>query len=247
MQNLRRTRRGTRSALETPVIHLFNVEDGRRATLVLTAHLGEVSYYQRLRRTIAEFEASVYFESVRSVDPSPAHWDEPYHRFLKSLREDIYAGIASLDIFAFQGDQLAPEPDWTNADVDCCALADALRDSQVPLLRYELAFAVLRRLIQRAEGGDEAARNILERALKWGLMAVSFIPVLSFVKLLPRTRAFYAVVNDWRSAEAVKIVDEAHRDFLLIYGAAHGETILQGLADRGFRETGRSWMTVFTT
>lgn len=34
---------------------------------------------------------------------------------------------------------------------------------------------------------------------------------------------------------------------MLIYGAAHGDTLLKGFARAGYRETGRVWRTVFTT
>ena len=88
---------------------------------------------------------------------------------------------------------------------------------------------------------------MLEKAIKWGLIAVSLTAVFNLVRLLPRTRALYQVIKDWRSAEAVKVVESAGRDFVLIYGAAHGETILRGLSDLGFGETSRKWLTVFTT
>ncbi|MEO6397194.1 MAG: hypothetical protein ABIP13_01885 [Tepidiformaceae bacterium] len=246
MQNLRRKRLAGKIALQTPVISLQNSRDGRRATLVLTAHLGDESYFQELRTAIARTEAPVYFESVRSLDSSAEHWREPYHRFLKSLREDLYAGIAGLGLLAFQGDHLAPEPGWTNADVDCCTLATKLRAAKVPLLRYEMAFGLLRQLISRAQRGDQAALRSLEKAIKWGLFAVSFAPLFNLVRLMPRTRSFYHVISDWRSEEAVKVVDGAGGDFVLIYGAAHGELILQGLARVGFGETSRRWLTVFT-
>ena len=246
MQNLRRKRIAGKTALQTPVISLRNPRDGRRATLVLTAHLGDESYFQELRTAVAHLQTQVYFESVRALDAEPEHWREPYHHFLKSLREDLYAGIASLGLMAFQGDRLAPEPGWANADVDCCALAAQLRAARVPLLRYEVAFGLLRQLIQQAQRGDRAARRTLERAIKWGLIAVSLTAVFNLVRLLPRTRSLYRVINDWRIAEAVKIVDGAGGDFVLIYGAAHGESILAGLADLGFHETSRKWLTVFT-
>ncbi len=246
MQNLRRKRIRGRTTLQTPIISLRNSRDGRQATLVLTAHLGDESYFRALQTAIAHTQRRVYFESVRSLDPSPEHWAEPYHHFLKSLREDLYNGIASLGLLAFQGDSLAPEPGWTNADVDCCALARELRRARVPLVRYEIAFGLLRQLIRQAQRGDKAALRTLERAIKWGLIAVSLTAVFNLVRLLPRTRSLYAVINDWRSAEAVKTVDAAGGDFVLIYGAAHGETILRGLADCGFRETTRDWLTVFT-
>jgi hypothetical protein len=244
MENLRRRRVAGKTALQTPIVSLKNSRDGRSAKLVLTAHLGEAAYFEKLNRAIAAAGAPVFYESVRPTSDDPHHWEEPYHRFLRSLREDLYHGIAGLGMLAFQGDCLAPEPGWVNADVDCCELAARLREAGVPLFRYEIAFGLLRQLIQRARHGDSAALKTLERAIKWGLIAVSVTAVFKLVQLLPRTRSLYAVINDWRSARAVEAVEKAGGDFLLIYGAAHGETLLQGLKEHGFRETGREWHTV---
>lgn len=246
MENLRRKRVSGKTALQTPVISLRKGRGERHATLILTAHLGDETYFQEVRRAVSAAGAPVFYESVRSLDSSPEHWQEPYHHFLKSLREDLYHGIASLGLMAFQGDCLAPEPGWTNADVDCCALAERLRAARVPLFRYEIAFGLLRQMIQQAARGDRTALKTLETAIKWGLIAVSVTAVFKFVQLLPRTRSLYRVINDWRSAHAVETVAKADGDFVLIYGAAHGETLLDGLKARGFRETGREWLTVFT-
>ena len=244
MDNLRRRRLGGRTALQTPVVSLAHAGDRRRAVIVLTAHLGDQSYYDNLRAVIERELGTVYFESVRSLDDREEHWREPYHSFLKNLREQLYAGIASVGPFAFQGDHLLPQRGWVNADVDCCALAAKLREARVALAPYNISLALLQRLIERAKRGDIGARMSLERAIKWGLLAISLPFVFEFANRLPRTRALYAVINDWRSAEAVASVLRTEDDFVLVYGAAHGDALLRGLAERGFREVRREWLTV---
>jgi hypothetical protein len=245
MKNLRRKRLGGKTALQTPIVFLENDSEQRRAALVLTAHLGDASYYQNLRKLIQEVRGSVYFEAVRSRDDSEEHWKEPYHQFLRRLREDIYNGIASVGPLVFQGDQLAPLPEWKNADVDCCELAAKLRDAGVSLAPYKLSFALLTRLIDSAKQGDVAARLALEKSLKWGLLAISLPMVFELARRVPRTSALYGVINDWRSERAVADVCPGDGDFVLIYGAAHGDSLLRGLEACGFREVGREWVTVF--
>jgi hypothetical protein len=212
---------------------------------VLTAHLGDASYYRELKAAIQQAGGTVYFESVRSVDDSEEHWREPYHNFLKTLREAIYAGIAGVGPLVFQGDHLLPEPGWLNADVDCCNLAAKLREARVQLAPYKMSFVLLEQLIRRAKRGDAAARMALERSIKWGLMAISLPFVFEIANRLPRTRTLYAVINDWRSAQAVAAVSLSQGDFVLVYGAAHGDQLLRGLAKHGFREVRREWLTVF--
>lgn len=245
MRNLRRQRLGGRTVLQTPIILLENQDDGRRAALVLTAHLGEPRYYQDLRALLEGRRGTIYFESVRSRDDAEAHGAEPYHRFLRTLREDIYTGLASVGPLVFQGQRLAPEPTWVNADVDCCELASRLRDERVPLAQHELSFAVLRRLIEKAAAGDGMARAVLTRSLKFGLVAVSLPFVFETASRLPKTNRLLRVINDWRSARAVACVASTPGDFTLIYGAAHGDGLLRGLSAQGFREVQREWLTVF--
>ena len=88
MENLRRKRVSGKTALQTPVISLRKGRGERHATLILTAHLGDETYFQEVRRAVSAAGAPVFYESVRSLDSSPEHWQEPYHHFLKSLRED---------------------------------------------------------------------------------------------------------------------------------------------------------------
>ncbi|MGH2607630.1 MAG: hypothetical protein ACRDHF_00960 [Tepidiformaceae bacterium] len=57
----------------------------------------------------------------------------------------------------------------------------------------------------------------------------------------------YRVLNDWRSERAVKtVLDSAAADFALVYGAAHGESLLHDLRKASYREVDREWHTVFT-
>jgi hypothetical protein len=56
------------------------------------------------------------------------------------------------------------------------------------------------------------------------------------------------VINDWRSKRAVEAVMAANTEgFVLIYGAAHGDTLMAELEAAGFREVRREWHTVFAT
>lgn len=247
MNYLRTRRKDGHFTLETPIVELID-DNGRRALVVLTAHLGTPAYFERLRRFIEAADADVFYESVRTNSTGPAHWDEPYHAFLRALRDELYEGIASLGELAFQGHHLAPAPTWRNADTDCCTLAARLRDEDVSLRRFNLALGAFRDLVARARDGDTSARDSLDCTIRWGLVAVSFSPVFGALRVLPSTRRLYRIINDWRSGLAVEIVlREATRDFVLIYGAAHGDTIVAALRAAGFHPRRRFWTPVFTT
>lgn len=248
MKNLRHRRIAGRTTLQTPAIWLHNSRTGRDGLLVLTAHLGEARYFERLQKLVEHEHVPVFYESVRARSTDEAHWREPYHRFLKTLREDLYEGISALGLLAFQTDHMKPDATWINADVDCCELADELRASDVSVGRYQMALGVLQSLVERAQGGDAGARATLVRTLKWGLIAVSITGVMQFVRFLPKSRRFHLVINDWRSKHAVETVAKANADdFVLVYGAAHGDSLMAGLEQAGFRELRREWFTVFTT
>lgn len=232
--------------LQTPVVELADARNGRRARLLLTAHLGEQRYFEQLRELALAEPGTVFYEGVIPVSSSDEHWSERYHSFLHRLREDVYAGIANLGLLAFQGEYLAPAADWIAADVTCCQLAERMRAGRVRLRRYELGLSALKHLIGQAEKGDPKARAGIERAIKWGLIAVSVTAVFRFLTVLPNTHAFNKVVNEWRSGEAVRIILAQHPEqFTLIYGAAHGDRIIEALEADGFREVGRRWLTVF--
>lgn len=248
MKNLRRHSEGGTTVLQTPVVELVDAHTGRRARLLLTAHLGDQRYFERLREIAESETGSIFYEGVIPVSSSAEHWDERYHSFLRHLREDVYAGIAKLGLLAFQGEYLAPAEGWIAADVTCCELAERMRVGRVRLRRYELGLAALKRLIGQAEKGDPRARAGIERAIKWGLIAISVTAVFRFLTALPNTHTFNKVVNEWRSGEAVRIVLAQHpRQFTLIYGAAHGDEIIRALEADGFREVNRRWLTVFAT
>ncbi len=84
-------------------------------------------------------------------------------------------------------------------------------------------------------------------ALQWGLLAASVTAMFTLLTWLPTTRTLYRVLNDWRSERAVKtVLDSAAADFALVYGAAHGESLLHDLRKAGYREVDREWHTVFT-
>ncbi|MEO9256451.1 MAG: hypothetical protein ABI305_13000 [Tepidiformaceae bacterium] len=248
MKNLRHRRVAGRTTLQTPAIWLHNPKTGRNGLLVLTAHLGETRYFERLQQLVEHEGVPVFYESVRARSTDEAHWREPYHRFLKTLREDLYEGISALGLLAFQTDHMKPDASWINADVDCCELADELRAREVSVGRYQMALGVLQSLVTRAKNGDEGARATLIRTLKWGLIAVSVTGVIEFVRFLPKSRRFHLVINDWRSKHAVNAVERANTDgFVLIYGAAHGDSLMAGFERAGFRELRREWHTVFAT
>lgn len=244
MNTLRRQRNGRKVSLQTPVIRLER-RDGRRGLLVLTAHLGEARYFDELA-VVLESHPDVFFEAVRPVDESTEHWADPHHRFLRDLRE-VYAGIASLGLLQYQGQDLAPAESWVNADVTCCQLAAKLRDENVSLWRQEAAMGALREIVSRAQQGDERAGRAIVLALQWGLLAASVTAIFNLLSWLPTTRALYRVLNDWRSEQAVRqVLDSGAPDFALIYGAAHGESILREFRKAGYREVDREWRTVFT-
>jgi len=246
MHFLRRVKEDGRTALQTPLIRLSNAKTGAAATLVLTAHMAEPAYFDALRERVRAANAPVYFEGVRAVSDEPDHWHERYHALLRAIREDFYAEVASLGLLAFQGDHLQPEPYWRNADVTCCALAERLRSAGVRTRQYNVALQALRRLVRDAKAGRPEALRSLERLLKWGLVGLSFEFVLRVARLFPNTRRFHAVVNDWRSEVAVETVLRAGEpDFVLLYGAAHGPPILDGLRKAGYRERSREWVTLF--
>jgi hypothetical protein len=247
MKNLRHRRIAGKTTLQTPAIWLRHPKTGRKGLIVLTAHLGDQRYFERLQTLVAGEDAPVFFESVRSRTADEAHWREPYHRFLKTLREDLYQGISALGLLAFQTDHMKPDAAWINADVDCCELADELRAKGVSVARYQLALGVLQGLVTRAKNGDEKARNTLIRTLKWGLIAVSVTGVIELVRFLPKSRRFHLVINDWRSRRAAEVVLAAKTDdFVLIYGAAHGDSLMSEFEKAGFREVRREWHTVFS-
>lgn len=200
MKNLRSRRVAGKTALQTPLIRLRDPRSGRTGLLVLTAHLGDGAYFETLRKDIDADGGRVFFEAVRSNSEDPEHWRDPYHRFLKGLRREVYEGLSRLGLLEFQGQRLAPEPGWTNADVDCCTLADRLRRAKVSLWRFEMALSAFRRLIAQAEAGDTGARASLDRTIRWGLVFVSFGAIFRVVQFLPSTRRLYRVINDWRSA-----------------------------------------------
>ncbi|MEX0781961.1 MAG: hypothetical protein WD557_04870 [Dehalococcoidia bacterium] len=244
MDTLRRQRVGRKVSLQTPVIRLER-RDGRRGVLVLTAHLGEARYFEELALTL-DGHPNVFFEAVRAVDEAPEHWRDSHHRFLRDLRE-VYAGIAGLGLLEYQGKALAPRESWVSADVTCCELAAKLRQERVGLWRQEAAMKALREIVGRAQGGDERAGRAIVLALQWGLLAASVTAIFNLISWLPTTRALYRVLNDWRSEQAVRVVWEANvPDFALVYGAAHGESLLRELRKAGYREVEREWHTVFT-
>lgn len=244
MNTLRRQWSRGRVSLQTPVIELAG-PGSRRGQLVLTAHLGEPDYFAALA-ALLDTSPTVFFEAVRAVDTAPEHWREPAHRFLAELRE-VYAGIADLELLAFQGTALAPREDWVSADVTCCELAARLRQENVSLWRQEMALKALKRIVARAQSGDEVAAKAIVTALQYGLLAASVSAVFSLLTWFPTTRSFYRILNEWRSARAARSVLAADvPDFTLVYGAAHGESLLRELARAGYRETGREWRTVFT-
>lgn len=247
MKNLRRNRIDGETVLQTPVVELADARNGRHARLLLTAHFGEQRYFEELRELAMAETGTVFYEGVIPVSDADEHWHERYHSFLRRLRGDMYAGIARLGFLAFQGEVLSPAPGWIAADVTCCQLAERMRVGHVRLRRYELGLAAFKRLIGQAEKGDVKARLGVERAIKWGLIAVSITAVFRFLTVLPNTHAFNTVVNEWRSGEAVRIVLAQHPDhFTLIYGAAHGDHIIEALEADGFREVSRRWLTVFS-
>jgi hypothetical protein len=244
MDTLRRRRTGRKVSLQTPAIRLER-RDGRRGLLVLTAHLGEARYFEELR-ALLDSQVAVFFESVQSVSDDPEHWRDGHHRFLRELR-DVYAGIAGLGLLDYQGTGLAPRESWVSADVTCCELAAKLRAERVGLWRQEAAMKALRQIVARAQAGDERAGRAIVLALQWGLLAASVTAVFTLLSWLPTTRSLYRVLNDWRSERAVRVVLAADLpEFALVYGAAHGESLLRELRGAGYRETDREWHTVFT-
>jgi hypothetical protein len=244
MDTLRRQRDGRKVSLQTPVIQLER-RDGRSGLLVLTAHLGERRYFDELAELLGG-QPRVFYESVQSVDESPAHWSDGHHRFLRDLRE-VYAGIAGLGLLDYQARALTPAESWVNADVTCCELAAKLREERVSLWRQEAAMGALRQIVARAQAGDERAARGIVLALQWGLLAASVTAIFNLISWLPTTRALYRVLNDWRSEHAVStILDADAPDFALVYGAAHGASLLRELRKAGYRETARDWHTVFT-
>ncbi|MGE5595754.1 MAG: hypothetical protein ACM3S1_06915 [Hyphomicrobiales bacterium] len=248
MDTLRSRRANGKTFLQTPVVHLRNGGTGQRATLVLTAHLGEARYFERLRNAISASPGQIFFESVRSRDSSEAHWHERYHHLLRRIREDIYRDIAGLGLFTFQGEALAPDPFWINADVDCCQLAARLRQQGVSTLKYDLALDSLSRLVRRARSGNAEAAKTIESLLKYGLLFISAGFVFEALRWLPGTRKFQAAANDWRNEFAARtVLDQAKGDWVLIYGAAHGPGLLRLFRKAGYHETHRDWLTVFTT
>jgi hypothetical protein len=246
MKFLRNTRVNGRRAVQTPVISVRERAGRRSGAIVLTAHLGEPVYFQSVLDAVGRLPGTVFFESVRTADASDEHWRERYHRFLRAIREDVYRDIASLGLFAFQGDHLRPGSSWVNADVDCCQLAARLREKRVSVARYEAAIALLHGLVLRARDGNAEARKNLESMVKYGLLFLSFSFVFDVLKVLPSVSGFQAVVNDWRTARAVRqVLRDGDESFVLVYGAAHGPGILRLLERAGFEEVDREWLTVF--
>lgn len=247
MDCLRTRRVEGKAALQTPVITLENRAIGGTATLVLTAHLGDPGYFAAMRNAVHEAPGTVFFESIRPRDLSEAHWNEKYHRLLKRIREDLYVTLSDLEGLSFQGEQLKPEPEWRSADVDCCEFAAELRRRKVNTLRYELALGALDGLLAKARAGNKQALKSLQTMVKAGLMFISVGYVFEFISWLPSSRGFQSVAADWRNEVAAKIVLESgEKDFVLIYGAAHGPGLIELLAKGGYREARREWHTVFT-
>lgn len=248
MKYLRNRRIGGRTALQTANVRLRNPHTGATGLVVLTAHLGDASYFERLAEVVEREGKTVFYESIIAESDDPAHWRESFHAFLRDLRENIYRAIADMGELAFQQNYLKPQPGWVNADVTCCELANELRRRNVSLTRYRLALAMVSGMVNRAASGDAKARASLVAALKWGLVAVSISGVFELVSFLPRSRRFHQVLNDWRSRRAVEIVMRVEgQSFVLIYGAAHGESVVAALAEHGFIETSTDWHTVFRT
>ena len=245
MDALRRQWSNGKVSLQTPVVTLAHRGDQRTITLVLTAHLGEARYYERLNEMLAVKE-HVFFEGVRAASDDPEHARDAQHRFLRELRE-VYAGLASLGRLSFQGAALAPQPEWTNADVTCCELAEELRRRGVSMWRQETAMKILKQVVERGRNGDEFAARSITLALQCGLLAVSMSGVFTLLSWLPTTRGLYTVLNDWRSNRAARcVLESGATEATLIYGAAHADSIMSELRRAGFRETGREWHTVFT-
>jgi hypothetical protein len=245
LNTIRRKRTNHGIALQTPIIHLESDDRKCRAILVLTAHLGTADYFDDLSATIESLPGTVFYESVRAAGP-PGHARDAYHDFLRGLREDFYEGIAGLERLQFQGHRLAARPGWVNADVTCCELADRLRAERVSLRRQQLGLVAFRALIGRARAGDDGAARLIDRAVRWGLLAVTVEPIFGLVKLLPSSGRLLSVINDWRSDRALEwVLASEARDRVLVYGAAHGERLLAGFARAGYRETRRDWYTVF--
>ncbi len=245
MDVLRRQWANGRVSLQAPVISLAHRHDGRTITLALTAHLGEARYFETLRE-ILDARPTVFYEGVRAASDDPAHARDSQHRFLRELRE-MYAGIAGLGQLSFQGVALAPQPSWVNADVTCCELTSELRRRGVNMWRQEAALKILGQIVERARTGDDRSARTITVALQCGLLAVSLGGVFAALSWLPSTRGLYAVLNGWRSERAARQVLESRLpDATLVYGAAHGPSLLAAFRAAGFRETGRDWHTVFT-
>jgi hypothetical protein len=232
--------------LQAPVITIWNPRSQQSGLLILTAHLGDVEYFQGLCDVVRSAPGDVFFEGIRWPADDSAHLAEGYHRFLRRIVVDLYEGISNLGVLAFQRTYLAPEPSWINADVTCCELASRLREQNVSITRPSMALGIILRLVERAGHGDEQARYALHRMLRWGLMAISVEVAFRSVALFPSTRRLHRVLNEWRSGNAARtVLARATGDFSMIYGAAHGPSLISQFEAAGFKETGREWRTVF--
>ena len=135
---------------------------------------------------------------------------------------------------------MVPDGAWVNADIDCCDFASALKASNVRVFQFELAMTLLQHMIAKAKAkaGSREAMKAIELALKSGLLLVSIGLVFEMMGLLPKSRAFQSVANDYRNRAAVKtVLGEQTQDFVTIYGTAHGPGLLGLLGAAGFRES----------
>lgn len=232
--------------LESPVVEYRHATTGAELLLILNCHMGTPAYWAEIRKLVGDRERlgwSVQEEGIREAPDaewaaaSPA--EQAARRVMETLYADQPAAVAARIGWVYQEQGLPAGRRWVRIDM-----------TDLEVIRSAGPAAILAR-------GQANAVEVAKAGAYWGQWQAAVFPLAwrrqarpgtlvarAAARLVPAPDAgVTGVLVDQRSA--VGGVADPDRNWVLLWGAGHEETIGAALAAGGWFPAGvRLWLPV---
>ena len=242
--------------LQVPIIVLEN-DEGRILELRGMIHIGDEIFYKTHLEEIRDRERQGYVVTYEGVRPMSAHVRKKLTTLERQVLQQIdfvfkYRDelVAALKI-SKQGDILKPQEDWIRTDMTLRELVQRLAEEDAHLIEPELL-----KLIEWAESlkeGPESAEVVEKKcaSIDRSLMNMPYSDWANrwLEYLSPNIWRTKQIILTERNGGALNTLYQilSSRNTVATWGAAHLPGMIEDLASRGFQETNRRWLTVYTS
>lgn len=242
--------------LQVPIIVLEN-DDGRILELRGMVHIGDEIFYNLHLEEIRDRERQGFVITYEGVRPMSAHVQKKLTTLERQVLQQIDFVFRYRDEFVSalkltkQGDILKPQEDWIRTDMTLRELVERLAEENAHLIEPELLTFI--EWVEGLQNGPESVKAAEKKcaSIDRALMAMPYSDwAHRWLEYLSpnmwRTKQIILTERNGRALTTlVSILDS--RNAVATWGAAHLPGMITDLASRGFKETNRRWLTVYTS